>query len=192
MIGNDIVDLKIATIESNWNRPRFLDKVFTDDEQYVIFNAEHPSIMVWLLWSMKEAAYKVHLQQNSQRFYNPKKLVCTLSTFISGHVQYNDNQYFTTSNINKNFIHTIAYLEAPKSIYSKQFELQNTSYKTQSDTSKKHLLQSFSAIKNVSIHSLNMMKDSHNIPRLFYKNQVQKDAFSISHHGTYGSIAIQI
>ena len=33
MIGNDIVDLKQAAKDSNWQRPRFLDKVFTKHEQ---------------------------------------------------------------------------------------------------------------------------------------------------------------
>ncbi|MFT4791790.1 MAG: phosphopantetheinyl transferase (holo-ACP synthase), partial [Arcticibacterium sp.] len=58
MIGNDVVDLKVAALESNWMRLGFLDKVFSEEEQEVILNSENKSQMVWLFWSMKEAAYK--------------------------------------------------------------------------------------------------------------------------------------
>ena len=34
MIGNDIVDLNLAERQSNWQRPGFLEKQFTIQEQY--------------------------------------------------------------------------------------------------------------------------------------------------------------
>lgn len=73
MIGNDIVDLKQAAKDSNWKRPRFLDKIFTPREQQLIWSAKDQDQMVWLLWSMKEAAYKVNVQQFGTRFFNPKR-----------------------------------------------------------------------------------------------------------------------
>ena len=33
MVGNDIVDLAEAKKASNWQRPRFLEKLFTPNEQ---------------------------------------------------------------------------------------------------------------------------------------------------------------
>ena len=65
MIGNDIVDLKLASIQSNWQRKGFLNKVFTKKEQTLILNASNSFEMVWLLWSIKESAYKVYIQQLS-------------------------------------------------------------------------------------------------------------------------------
>ena len=59
MIGNDIVDLALAKKESNWKRNRFLDKIFTQKEQLLIANAINPEIMIWNLWTRKEAAYKI-------------------------------------------------------------------------------------------------------------------------------------
>jgi len=57
MIGNDIVDLELALKESNWKRKGFLNKIFTNEEQLLISSAINPEIMVWNLWSRKEAAY---------------------------------------------------------------------------------------------------------------------------------------
>lgn len=42
MVGNDIVDINEAKSASNWQRPRFLEKLFTTKEQFTIRNAETP------------------------------------------------------------------------------------------------------------------------------------------------------
>lgn len=78
MIGNDLVDLKLAAKQSNWQRKGFLDKLFTPIEQGYILNSDNPFETVWLLWSMKESAYKVYLQMHNDRFFAPKKLMCHL------------------------------------------------------------------------------------------------------------------
>ena len=74
MIGNDIVDLNLAKTQSNWERKGFLKKQFTDEEQLSIHSSRNSFLEVWLLWSMKEAAYKCYSQQYQIRFFNPKKL----------------------------------------------------------------------------------------------------------------------
>ena len=65
MIGTDIIDIVEAKKTSNWERPRFLEKLFTSNEQQLIHNSENKFVMVWRLWSMKEAAYKLYIQLNS-------------------------------------------------------------------------------------------------------------------------------
>ena len=78
MIGNDIVDIEEAKRMSNWQRPRFLEKIFTDKEQYLIKSSENPFILVWRFWSMKEAAYKLYTQLKPSRFYRPKSFECDI------------------------------------------------------------------------------------------------------------------
>ncbi|MDT0294261.1 4'-phosphopantetheinyl transferase superfamily protein [Mesonia ostreae] len=60
MIGNDVVDLHMTKQESNWQRPRFLEKIFTKGEQAKIISDKDPNFLVWLFWSMKESAYKAN------------------------------------------------------------------------------------------------------------------------------------
>ena len=69
MIGNDIIDLSLAKIESNWQRRGFLEKQFTANEQKLILAAKNSFVLVWKFWSMKEAAYEVYVQQNEIRFF---------------------------------------------------------------------------------------------------------------------------
>jgi phosphopantetheinyl transferase (holo-ACP synthase) len=80
LIGNDIIDLSLAKIESNWQRRGFLEKQFSATEQQLILGATNSFILVWRFWSMKEAAYKVFIQQNEMRFFCPQKF-CLLINF---------------------------------------------------------------------------------------------------------------
>lgn len=112
MIGNDIVDLALARKESNWKRKGFLNKIFTNEEQLLINNAENQNIMVWTLWSMKEAAYKIHNRQTQIRIYNPILFKCFETEFIEGillgKIVYKGKIYFTKTIIASEFIHTVA------------------------------------------------------------------------------------
>jgi phosphopantetheinyl transferase (holo-ACP synthase) len=192
MIGNDIVDLKIAALESNWKRPRFLDKVFSKQEQSLIINSEIQSQMVWLLWSMKEAAYKIYVQQYGERIFNPKKLTCELISTREGSVNFNGNQYVTKSEIGDDFVNTMAYSEEPNTTIIHRFKIEDTSYKTQSHAVKQKLLKSFSELKKIPLKNLEIKNDKNSVPRLFHNGIKQSFSFSIAHHGFYGAYAISI
>ena len=94
MIGNDIIDLSFARLESNWQRTGFLEKQFTANEQKLILTAKNSFILVWKLWSMKEAAYKIYLQQNETRFFAPKKFDCLLKSGEKGLVYFKDQIFY--------------------------------------------------------------------------------------------------
>jgi phosphopantetheinyl transferase (holo-ACP synthase) len=111
MIGNDIVDLALAKKESNWQRNRFLDKIFTKNEQQLILNDTNPEIMVWNLWSRKEAAYKIYNRETGIRGYFPLELKCFYENETLGTVTINEKIYFTQSKIENDSIYTIAVAE---------------------------------------------------------------------------------
>jgi|TARA_B110000977_G_scaffold182934_1_gene245061 phosphopantetheinyl transferase (holo-ACP synthase) len=190
MIGNDVVDLKVAALESNWMRLGFLDKVFSEEEQEVILNSENKSQMVWLFWSMKEAAYKIYMQQFGVRIFNPKKMRCERHTENKGLVHFNGYKYATKSEITNDFINTWAYLETSVNALIHCFKITDSSYINQSLAAKQKLLKSFSEIKKVSETDLEIKSSKNSIPRLFYKGYEQRDSFSIAHHGFYVACAI--
>ena len=118
MIGNDIIDLSLAKTESNWKRRGFLEKQFSANEQHFILNAPNSFEMVWRLWSMKEAAYKIFTQQHSVRFFAPKKFECKLMLGLKGVVCYKNQKFYTTSIVNQQYIFTKAGLIKETSSYS--------------------------------------------------------------------------
>ena len=112
MIGNDVVDLAQSRRESNWKRKGFLDKLFTLQEQSVIKNATDPELVVWLLWSMKEAAYKIYNRETGLRAFMPQRLHCTINLCENanyyGKVVCGTDVYTTQTTIADEMIHTIA------------------------------------------------------------------------------------
>lgn len=157
MIGNDIIDLTQSRIESRWQRKGFVEKLFTDKEQRYIKDYEKPETMVWLLWSMKEAAYKIYHRQTKIREFSPKKLCCFLdsvnSHLISGKVICNENVYYTQSIFSLENIHTIA-------------------------------VNNLEHLNNViEVEDEKIIKDEDGIPYLKTGNILQD--ISISHHGRF-------
>lgn len=59
LVGNDVVDLEAPGARRKSADLRFLGRVFTADEAARIRAAADPDRMLWMLWSAKEAAFKV-------------------------------------------------------------------------------------------------------------------------------------
>jgi phosphopantetheinyl transferase (holo-ACP synthase) len=123
VIGNDLVDLALAQKESNWKRRGFLDKIFTKKEQSYINYAENSEVMVWNLWSRKEAAYKIYNRETKIRGYFPLQLECVCESLNLGTVSIKGKTYFTQTKIENDRIHTIAVAEKTQ---LKQFKTLNS------------------------------------------------------------------
>lgn len=117
MIGNDIVDLDLARKESNWRRKGFLEKIFSQQEQNLILNALNPELMVWNLWSRKEAAYKIYNRSTGIKGYFPWLLQCCFDDENTGKVMIDDFVFHTNTQITDAYIYTIAVSE--KAFFSK-------------------------------------------------------------------------
>lgn len=111
MIGNDLVDLRQAKKDSNWQRDGYLNKIFSATEQQLIIDANDRNELVWIFWSMKEAAYKIHNSKTGIRTFAPTKLVCSLLSTakdVFGTVLIDNVIYHTKTQVNGEYIHTIS------------------------------------------------------------------------------------
>jgi phosphopantetheinyl transferase (holo-ACP synthase) len=112
MIGNDIIDLDLAKQESNWQRKGYLNKIMTSSEQALIYNSADPNVMVWFLWSLKEAAYKIYNRQTQIRGYIPLRLECKMlncsGTYHYAKVNCGNYENWTQSIITNSYIDTMA------------------------------------------------------------------------------------
>jgi phosphopantetheinyl transferase (holo-ACP synthase) len=162
VIGNDIVDLALAKKESNWKRKGFLNKIFTKKEQLMISKAINQEVMVWNLWSRKEAAYKIFNRQTQIRAYIPLQLECSDLEIIDGcyfgKVIINDSIYFTKTEITRQFINTIAVVNS----------------------------QDFDTIK--ALNNLEKIQKNNGIPNYFENDKLPIKPVSISHHGRFKQI----
>jgi phosphopantetheinyl transferase (holo-ACP synthase) len=114
MIGNDIIDLELAQLESNWQREGFLNKIVTSSEQKLIAKALDQETMFWYLWSLKEAAYKIYNRQTQNRAFMPLRLECyaveSKETVLHAKVSCEGRIYWTKTSIVNDCIDTVAVL----------------------------------------------------------------------------------
>ena len=181
MIGNDIVDLQFAE-STNWQRPRFLDKLFTQEEQYYIKTAQNPEQMVWQLWSAKETAYKIYTRLYPSRFYNPLAFKCDLDNNL-WRVSFGDFSTNVSIQIEAHYIFSEGSLNSYKSI-SKIISLDNKNPTHQSSHVKLDLLYAMATALNVPVTQLELIKNNFGVPSVMY--QSKKIPVSIAHHGDYG------
>lgn len=190
MIGNDVVDLKLAARESNWRRKGFLEKVFTTAEQEIITTSKEKDITVWLLWSMKEAAYKAH-----QRTLNlPRKLnwlmqECRLQkfsgNFAAGEVKINGYVYFTSSEITSEYIHTSAEKDKNSGVEKAVFEAPSTK-------AKQALIKKISSSLSLDWTELQINKDPFGMPFLSTNKTIIFRDFSLSGHGRFSAYILSL
>ncbi|MBW1298393.1 4'-phosphopantetheinyl transferase family protein [Aquimarina litoralis] len=180
MIGNDVVDLKLASGQSNWRRKGWLQKVFTTSEQDIIASSLDPNFKVWKLWSMKEAAYKAHQRRFSiPPKYNPWDFVCS-----DDDVCVDTMSYKTLSVATKGYIHTVSYLDKPNFV-SKVFKNGSLTYKNQ-------LLQYISEVKRVDSSKISLQKNDLGIPVIYINNSETDIIVSFSSHGLFSSYAVDL
>lgn len=111
-IGNDIIDLKLARLESNIFRKGYLDKILSSAEQKIMFESEYPWLQFWIFWNQKEAVYKLMRQKGENRGYYPLKIEIQNSDFKLGKVSFKNQIYYTQTKINDDRLETIS-LEDP-------------------------------------------------------------------------------
>lgn len=191
MIGNDIVDLQLAAQQSNWQRKGFLDKIFTSYEQDLISKSSNMTKKIWLLWSMKESAYKAYLQKYPQRFFSPKKLKCNILSKELGVVFVGNECFETHSKSSENCIHTIALSEIEnKNPISEYFEVGANSFEEKQLEIRSKLKMVVAKDFKIPCDNLKVLKSKIGVPQLF-DNVNQLDlSFSLSHHGRFGAFCV--
>lgn len=187
MIGNDIVDLKQAAKDSNWKRPRFLDKVFTQKEQLIISSSENKVQMVWLLWSMKEAAYKAYVRETQHSFFNPKRIQCQLGLNNKGVVCIDNKTYNMKSVITSEYVHSIAKKNDAKFPEIHLFKVNNSKL---SETVKTRIVNHIASKKGKDLRRITLRKTELGVPNVYVNKEQIVDALTISHHGKFGAFAM--
>lgn len=186
MIGNDVVDLHLAKLQSNWRRPRYLSKIFTQKEQSHIIFSENKTQMVWQLWSMKEAAYKAHQRHfELAPKFNPKAFECNLLSAEKGSVFIDGSRYDTRTTLEKEYIYSEA--------ITSNFNLSSTSIfmkNTSSEALKMKMMRAYSKQLDHPLSAFVIRKCNHGIPRLVFNQKQLSKAFSLTHHGKYSAFII--
>ncbi len=190
MLGNDIIDISQTKRSSNWKRKGFLQKAFSPEEQGKITSSADPFATLWRMWSMKESAYKLYLQQGHARFFNPASISCDIISAKKGVVCIRDWDIKTQTEINSDYIFTIAALGDWDRVENSIFHLSSRDAHFQSATTHQKIRHHIAAKNRLEIDQLHIRKTSTHIPQLFYQGQKLALAISLTHHGHYGAFSV--
>ena len=174
MNGNDIIDLSLAKTQSNWQRKGFLEKQFTHKEQKKIHESENPFEMVWRLWSMKESAYKIVVQQQQRRFFAPQKFECEIISETKGKVIFENQTFDTETSTTRKYIYT----SINKSEYQKVWKEENINKEA----------MFFWIEKTLKMPTAKIKKNAYGVPNIYNKVRRISKSCSITHHGNYSGI----
>ena len=189
MIGNDIVDLKLAEVQSIWWRQGFLDKTCTTEEQAMIHRSEMPDQLLWRFWSMKESAYKSVLRLEKKIKLNPLAFQCRVIDQTGGRVIYGDMEFNTVSSANDDFVNTIAYSASfEKSLHERTIRIDPT--ENPSKMLRQAVIEFNSRQMGCGENEMEIRKNPLGIPELYLSGEKTPAMMSLSHHGRYGSFVI--
>lgn len=190
MIGNDIIDLKEASRQSNIFRRGYLEKLFSAKELESILLTGDTILRTWIYWAMKESAYKAHQRRfNLARSYRPLDFNCEIDNVntkdLTGNVRTGKFIYDATITVQKEYIHckvaeNLSKTEFCSEIFSDKKDIKN------------EILIKYSSFKNLPVSKLSIIKDHNSVPHLFYNRQVTSQAFSISHHGNFSAYVLAL
>jgi len=190
VIGNDIVDLNQAKIESDWERPRFLDKIFTSEERRIILKAENPFQMVWRLWSMKESAYKIYARKHKIRSFIPQKLNCKLEG-KRGVVLIEKETFYTHSLIESNLVYTLAKTSKNEAINKNVLEFFTGTIVEQRKAIHQGIIKSIAESYNYPLEAIHLKRNSNGAPVIYVNDNESPLCCTTTHHGNYIAYSIQ-
>jgi phosphopantetheinyl transferase (holo-ACP synthase) len=184
MIGNDIIDLQAAAIESRIHRKGFLEKLFLPEEIRMIRDAAAPAVITWLLWSCKEAVYKIVHRSTRERRYAPQRFACQVEQDVTaeiagsytGTVLYDQHTYCYQSFITDNCIHTCAATN-PRLMQDAAVFI-----KLAADGNYMNFMQELLSAQEF------FYKDENGIPYILHREHGRSSPVSVSHHGNYWGI----
>lgn len=170
MIGNDIVDVNKANLESNIFRPRFLEKILTPEEQLKVNSSQQPNQIFWQIWSCKEAVYKAAQRELSfKRFYSPKQFIVQSITENFASVVYSKINYNVDIETHKSFIYSVTSIK----INTNSIVVSNK-------------LEALKQLSNVFQSKVSIHKDRQGLPYL--KANHKQIKCSVTHHGKFFAV----
>ncbi len=190
-LGNDIIDLS----EGRKHRPAYyarLRKLSAFDHEWDAADFLTDIDRLWLLWSIKEAAFKAAVKLGwDTRFsgkHFPVDQLIRRNEDVSSRVTSMEHSLFVVSRIEPLYIHS--YVEVPdRHVSMEVLSLGEADYPNQSMAVKQKAILQLSEQLNIDSQRITIAKDSQEIPLFHCDEQPMNVDLTLSHHGNFGAYA---
>lgn len=112
LVGNDVVDLTAPGAGEKHRDRRFLERVFTPQEQAFIADAADPARVLWMIWSAKEAAFKIASKLIPGTIFAHRSFRVWPRSLHAGRVQYDGLEVEVDWECNSDFVHCVGHIGA--------------------------------------------------------------------------------
>ncbi len=197
MLGNDIVDLQEVLASGQARRPKFQARICSAAEVRPLQSWFPDEYCTWLLWAIKESAYKYYIQAGAPPLFAPKKFRFNALNIAAGLVEgYTETPL---GKVRSEVKLSVAHLTAESwsisstksSIDRKIFPLAASKQIERSRTLKKLICQQWMAEMGSTDEEVCIVKDEQQVPSLYQRGQRLPYAISLSHHGAWGFFSYQ-
>jgi len=188
VIGNDIIDIQLTKAKTDWQRPGFLNKIFTTQEQEYIDRAKDPFLSVWTLWSIKESAYKLNMKYDTRRKFNPIKIECHVSNNQTSLVSIGIRKFFAKTLKTRDYIYSYALENLQDNLTHCIKEL--TTQDKQSHYCNELVANAIANKLSLNYNEVIIRKSKNGKPEVYNHNIKLNTHVSISHHGKYAAYSI--
>jgi phosphopantetheinyl transferase (holo-ACP synthase) len=169
MLGNDVVDLKLAKQQIRWNTKAFQQKVLHPKEMNQYNSSPLRYNDFWKIWSIKETAYKAHQRNKNHRpKFNPFDFLVEINSSTSSKVILDNYEYNIISFVTDKYIYSYTASNDVYSVQNFDLNLKNTFYNE--------------GLKRQYLNN-RVIKNEYGIPFLLENNKAVP--ISITHHGSY-------
>lgn len=194
-IGNDLVDLTCLSPRANRLDQAYLHKICTLLEKQAIHSSQDPVRRLATYWAIKEAAYKVYVQQTGHRFFRPKAFeVYSTETENKGYVRTPLGRLFFQEQQLPAYVHVTCMQSSQAfiNLTCKVVPLEEASKYNRSHTLKEIACCHLTRTLGLPKYSLTIHTNIHRIPSVQDAHGPISVSLSLSHDGNWGAYAFSI
>lgn len=187
-IGNDIVDLNDSDATGIIDNKRFIARVFTAQEQKLIFGCGEPERILWAIWACKESAYKAMRRINAGTIFCHKNFAVDPDLSMVAYEDYHlDCRVIFYPDMILAWAITGGLLQQTENRFASLEVNSQVGASDSGSAAVRKLICSMAAetfaVAPAAIHV--EKAHSKSAPVLMYDNRILSEAISLSHHGRY-------
>jgi phosphopantetheinyl transferase (holo-ACP synthase) len=198
MLGNDIVDLADPETSCGGQHPRFDRRVFTMYERAALSRSPDPTRARWILWAVKESAFKGLRRAQPETVFSPARFAVALDSQLQGSVTYRDKRYRATVEMDRDCVHAIVSDDrAPDSmLWESRRIADSTIANATPSTVASQQVRALALVRiadRIGIDRSDLSIECvGRIPHLIHRGERTMATLSLSHHGSYVGFACRL
>jgi len=192
MIGNDVVDLADPDADPGRLHPRFDGRVFDPSERALIAASTQPGRTRWILWALKESAYKAARKEEPATVFSPARFVVSRQDAASAIVCACGRRFRASISCGPGYVHAVAWQAGDPPAVTCVAVARLTTRETSPRSAVRRLVrEQLAPALGVAPAALAIHREAR-IPAVWVHGRPSGADLSLSHHGRFVAFACRL